>query len=298
MRIGYIGYHSPYHSEWGVSRALERFAGVEVDRYEVSRLDRDKFRSRNYDIVLTPAPYALPVEFWRSLSGVKVAHYFDLIIKWQNRERVYFPPLAAFDLTLSPDGFDSTPYERAGIRREWFQQAFDPLEHNTFFEREPTREVAFIGNLHSPGRAQMARELKRRYDFVRYGHDNECRGVAHARICSQTKVMLATSARDDLPGYWSDRVYLHLACGAFVLHAEVPGLERHFTPGVHLATYKRGELFDRLDYYLAHDDERERIARAGCEHAHAHHTWDRRMEDFWRVLHESGLSDIPTSQVG
>jgi len=297
MRVGYIGHFGKWHTEWGVAAALERYPDVEVDRYHVKHLNQGKFTKRAYDLVLTTIPHAFSSEFWRSQKGIKVAHYFDLIVGWYNRDRLYFPALRDFDLTLSTDGFDSSAYKQAGIKRVWFPQAFDPSEHYPV-EGRRIRDVAFIGHDRDPSRRWLMHDLKRRFDFEQYGKDNNCRGLDHARVCANSKIMVCASARDDIPGYWSNRVYMHLACGGFVLHPATPGLERVFTPGKHLVTYEPNNLFEKIDYYLKHSAERERIAKAGCAYAHAHHTWDARMEDFWRILRESGLSDTPTKLQG
>ena len=47
----------------------------------------------------------------------------------------------------------------------------------------------------------------------------------------------------------------------------------YFTPGVHLETYtSRGELKEKIRYYLDHDDEREQIAQNGFDEVLNKHT--------------------------
>ncbi len=46
------------------------------------------------------------------------------------------------------------------------------------------------------------------------------------------------------------------------------------------------ELVEKASYYLAHEDERERIRRAGMERARRDHTWQAR---FQQVFAEIGL---------
>lgn len=282
MRIGYIGHFGDYHTEWGVADALSKRATV--DKYCYAKLDKDKFTSRNYDIVLTTLPHALPIDFWQAQKGLKVAHYFDLIVGWRDRDKAYFPVLKHFDLVLSTDGSNNRAYTNAGIRRRWLLQAVNPKWYYPLGEMEPQREVGFIGGGYG-ARPKMFRELRRHFDFEAFGQNGQYRGESHSKICATSKIMVATNAVNNIPGYWSNRVYLHLACGAFVLHPNVPGMEKYFKDGEHLVYYNHsGELVEKIKYWLKHEDERKEIARQGCELVHKSHTWDSRMGTFWRQV--------------
>jgi len=73
--------------------------------------------------------------------------------------------------------------------------------------------------------------------------------------------------------YFSDRLLRYMACGPLVLQHWYPGLEKDFTPGVHLVVFHDiPELLAKLDYYRQHPDEARTIADAGCAHVHANHT--------------------------
>ena len=67
----------------------------------------------------------------------------------------------------------------------------------------------------------------------------------------------------------------------------IPTLEELFTDGVHLVTYKTlDEAVDKAKYYIAHDEEREKIAEAGFNEVRSKHTFKHRVE---QVLKETGL---------
>jgi spore maturation protein CgeB len=287
MRIGYIGHFGDWHTEWGVAKALEEKATV--NRYHFPALDQQAFTDRAYDLVLTTVPHMLPLDFWKAQSGYKVAHYFDLIVGWQGREKNYFPALRYFDLVLGTDCLNPA-YKEAGINARWFLQGFDPEDYNPV-DAALERDVAFIGNPYDSKRKQLLAELARRYSFKRFGQGNACRGEAHARACASSRIMIADNAVNNLRGYWSNRVYMHLACRGFVLHPRVPEMERFFTDGEHLVYYdSTKDLFDKIDHYLPLDEERARIARNGCDLVRSKHTWTERMREFWLILQESGLS--------
>jgi hypothetical protein len=291
VRIGYIGYFdNPSATEWEVSLALERKATVH--RYLITNFDRDKFTARNYDVCLTPTAHSLPQNFWKVQKGLKVAHYFDLVVGYRNREEIYFPALKYFDLVLSPDGFDGKDYEKAGINRVFLPQA---SSQHWFYpvEGEQVHDLGFIGHDYG-GRDRLFKKFSRRYDFRHVGKHDEVRDRGlHSEFCSRCKIMFATNAVNDVPGYWSIRVYQHLLSGAFVLHPAVPGLGKYFKDGIHLATWAdEKELFDKVDHFLEHPEERARIAESGYRLALSRDTWDARVEEIWK--HVSALLPIRT----
>lgn len=131
--------------------------------------------------------------------------------------------------------------------------------------------------------------LKQTYGdrFTHAGGDSgtgPIRGDDLNRLYASSKVVVGDSYIVDpnYPGkYWSDRVPETLGRGGFALVPRVFGLDESFAVGQHLATYEHGDFDDlraKIDYYLDHDDEREKIRRAGHEHAKANHSYVRRWE--------------------
>ena len=75
--------------------------------------------------------------------------------------------------------------------------------------------------------------------------------------------------------------------GAFYLTEHSDELADFFVPGVEIETWRtREELLEKCRYYLAHEDERRRIAAAGRARALRDHTWERR---FTVAFGEMGL---------
>lgn len=76
----------------------------------------------------------------------------------------------------------------------------------------------------------------------------------------------------------SNRMWSILGCGGFYLGRYVEGIETFAADGQHCAWYRSPEEAAQLvRHYLTHTAERERIARAGREHALAHHTYAHRL---------------------
>ncbi len=78
--------------------------------------------------------------------------------------------------------------------------------------------------------------------------------------------------------------------GAFYMTGWLDEMALHYDVGREIVCYHSAEeLVDRARYYLAHDDERERIRRAGHERARRDHTWHRRFETLFAELRRRGV---------
>ncbi len=78
--------------------------------------------------------------------------------------------------------------------------------------------------------------------------------------------------------------------GAFYLTGFLEELSLHYEIGREIVCYRsREELVDRCRYFLAHDEERERIRKAGHERARRDHTWTRRFTDLFVELRRRGV---------
>lgn len=71
------------------------------------------------------------------------------------------------------------------------------------------------------------------------------------------------------------RIFEVPASGAFLLTDESRELEEFLQPGEHIGTYgEQAKLQAQVRHYLAAPDERQAIARQGCEHVRANYTYD------------------------
>ena len=76
----------------------------------------------------------------------------------------------------------------------------------------------------------------------------------------------------------SNRMWKILGCGGFYLGKYVPDIECFAADGVHCAWYRDpADAAELTRHYLAHTEERARIAQAGRTHALAHHTYAHRL---------------------
>jgi spore maturation protein CgeB len=79
--------------------------------------------------------------------------------------------------------------------------------------------------------------------------------------------------------------------GALYLTEDQAELAEYFEPGKEVLTYvDRQDLLDKARYYLGHQEESERIRRAGFMRARQNHTWQHRFRELFSVL---GLQPRP-----
>jgi hypothetical protein len=90
-------------------------------------------------------------------------------------------------------------------------------------------------------------------------------GEALFRAIAQSRIVLNIH-HNEMNAFEKPRIIQEaLANGAFVLTETIDHLEG-FQPGVHFGMAAYHELVDAVRYYLAHDEERQQIARQGFEY--------------------------------
>ena len=82
------------------------------------------------------------------------------------------------------------------------------------------------------------------------------------------------------------RLFEVLASGSMLITKKIPnGQSDLFRDGEHLVEYTSTEdLLDKVDYYLKHEDERLKIARAGQELALTKHTYKNRVDKLLETI--------------
>jgi hypothetical protein len=147
--------------------------------------------------------------------------------------------------------------------------------------------IVFTGTCKIPGRRRKhVHELQNRYQdkFLVIGgggagsYTGRVHGEKLSRIFANTKVVVApiSPASDK---YWSNRVYLTTSLGGFLVHPRCEMLVDHYIEGEEIVYYD-GVLdsFEKIDYYLEHDKERERIRLNGHRRALRSNTYYHRCQ--------------------
>lgn len=169
--------------------------------------------------------------------------------------------------------------------------AFPPVRVPPAQRETYASEVAFVGNvLHPPvadpslalRRLRLLRKVAVRHRLKVWGPQGDPRTARRWRgvpaplvpwpayneelvkICRSAEVVLGMNTIESVERYFSNRTFLTLASGGFLLTHYVPGLESMFENERHLVWFRSDdECLDLLRHWLRRPAARARIAREG-----------------------------------
>jgi hypothetical protein len=153
-------------------------------------------------------------------------------------------------------------------------------------------DVGFVGNIaiahrHTPRSRQLKRiaDTFRTNDFYRFHSPEEV-----GQIYSQSRIVFNTSIAGDL----TMRIFEGALCGALVISDSAKnGLHELFHVGKEIVIYANvDDLLEKIQYYLAHDNERVQIAFAGQKRALQEHTYHHRVKTIVDYLVQPTLKKL------
>jgi hypothetical protein len=166
--------------------------------------------------------------------------------------------------------FEQLGYENV----RWMPVGCDPELHGEI-PSERIYDVGFVGNL-GPSRArrELLAALERRFKMNDYHRSYPKEELT--QIYSRSKIVFNYAINKDV----NMRVFEALASGAMLLTNHMDnGCADLFTAGEHFVEYSdERSLIELSEYYLSHDAERERIARAGQLATLSRHTYEQRAQ--------------------
>jgi hypothetical protein len=161
----------------------------------------------------------------------------------------------------------------------WLPLAAAPDVHrHADADRSRTLDVGFVGNLalahQKTARARRLQLIAQR--FKTNGFYRSYTPAEVGEVYSQSKIVFNTSIAGDV----TMRIFEGTACGALVLTDSIAnGLDQLFEIGIEIVVYQDdADLLDKIAYYLAHDDERQRIAHAGQQRTLQQHLYTQRVQ--------------------
>ena len=178
------------------------------------------------------------------------------------------------------------------------RQGIHPLVHQRF-DVPKIYDINFTGNLYFEERRAFLQKIADRFEIHIFSqHTPNYQSIAdpnwimhdpiaaldRAKVYSQSKIVLGDKfgavndySKEGIDYYWSNRIYQAIGSGAFFLTPYIKGLEEEFTNKEHIVWAKNmDELLELIDYYLKHDEEREKIADNGYKIAHSKYSYDNR----------------------
>jgi hypothetical protein len=150
-----------------------------------------------------------------------------------------------------------------GIAAHWVPFGYDPSSHGRDMSLPRDIYVLFLGALEIPRRKRAIKYLGQRgVNLLAQGSwsDPAYWGENRIRLLNRTKILLNISRH---PGNLADsRLILGMANKALVI-SEPMYNPAPYVPGKHYVSVTVEEMPETIRYYLAHDDERERIVNEG-----------------------------------
>ncbi len=178
-------------------------------------------------------------------------------------------------------------YERV-IKSQWGSNTwlYTPSEHL------PGHDVMFIGMAHGERPQVVAEFQSAGIDIVvrgtgwpggRVAQATAIEAMGRSRICLNLS-NASTPGREGLAQQIKGRHFEIPACGAMQLTDAVAGLDEYFVPDREVVVAAPDELVAKARHYLANEDERAEIARAGHERAIEEHSYEKRFTDIFATI--------------
>ncbi len=196
-----------------------------------------------------------------------------------------------------------------GMASEHVRLGFDRRILDRLPRESPRYNVSFVGGFapSHPDRIPWLEELLREvevdifcYGLERTRPDSPIRrhfrgqawGWSMYQTLQQSRITLNRHARLDVRGSvnteWSNnmRLYEATGVGTCLLTEQRPHLHELFEPDREVITYRgTAECIEKIGYYLAHEEERAAIARAGQQRTLREHLYTDRMGELLDIFH-------------
>lgn len=198
--------------------------------------------------------------------------------------------LGLIDLLLvnNHDVFQFEQYKKVGIPDVkpfydgFWEKEFHPIDNS------PKYAVFFGGNNFKHHRFplgsfryNLVNTLKCKFNMVVHGNgwpfhtEKVVRRALYNIVLNNAKINIGCNHYNTIK-YYEERFWENMASGKMHLTYYIPGMEHDFENHKHLVWFKTvEECCNLVDYYLKHDDEREKIAKCGRDlllqkHTHKH----------------------------
>lgn len=303
-RIAFRGNFSvDYSTESHVAASLE-LMGHEVVRLQESEVDwaTTTAEAEMSDMLLWVQTYGYAVGWGRDVAADSLARLrdrgvpsvgFHLDLWWglDRADQLTVEPFFRVAHLFTADGDHDDGWASLGVNHHWSPPAvFGPECVPGMPQGRYRSDVAFVGSWQHYGHAEWWPYRKATLDFLKATYRSRVRFWPRGRavrgrdlnnLYASVKVVVGDSCfADRAIRYFSDRAFETVGRGGFLVMPYIPGLADLLEDGKHCRYYPWGdhqELRRLIDFYVTHDEERERIRTQGQEHVRASHTYEDRM---------------------
>lgn len=207
----------------------------------------------------------------------------------------YFKP---YNLIISALPYYVERFRKWGKNSEYLPLAFEPTILPKLRKTDKQYDVVHVGGYGSPffdERKQILEKAAKtiKIDFWGYGVDNfdqnnpilknyhgESWGIDMYNTFYNSKICLNCHGDDIVENYAANmRLYEITGVGAMLITDMRKDLSSIFKIGEEIVVYNSAEeLIEKVEYYLSHEEERKKIAKAGQERTLRDHAWENRMK--------------------
>lgn len=250
--------------------------------FRKNRGDLPRLLRQPAELLLVCKGEGIPPEVIQSAPCTTVLWYAEQIgtldrvdptAQQHRRELAFNGP--AFDYVFSHDATNLNVYRQLGCTRVgWLPTAaVDPSIHRRL-DLSKEYDVVFVGS-RTPRRERFLHELERHIPvYAPQVWDME----ELNRLFNRSRIVLNLHLSDLLNT--ETRLCEVTGAGAFLL-TETPSVPDFLEDGKHVVFFTPGDVDDclaKIEYYLAHEEDRETIAAAGYAHVHNDgHTYEARL---------------------
>lgn len=276
MKIIFVGVFSPNSTNVSQARGFEE-NGWEVLRYDYRAKLKDMNRNQRDSDLIDFCNIIKPDYILFSKCNKMHGRVIDECKKNSKTILWYMDAMHNFDSELQTKIIKSdyficgvegvVPHGKKLNKKSFFVNQCPDESYNFYKESEKLYDISFIGaadnsSIHSE-RRNFISLLKKEFGEKFHHFEGKFR-LEHNDIVNQTKINLNFSPSDRTGT--SVRTFKILASGGFLLTNPWLGMEPNFIPRKHFCIFEStDELLTRINYYLDHEKEREKIAKNGLK---------------------------------
>lgn len=239
----------------------------------------------------------------RSVKYIKDGLAGDIFWHWIGQE------------TPLMEGFE----KETGYTYETIRLAADKTVYYHDYDKDYLCDLSYVGSLLKSKKAFMKKcvlPLKEKYDIKIFGSDwtfqsrllgkiqklgqyfdiRSLKGIRQLPLSQEGERKLYSSAKINLNVHEdrakrhnieiNERTFKIMACGGFELVDNMPLVRVLFDENELVLAKDNQDWFDKIDYYLKHEDKRLKIAKAGQNKVLAEHTYHHRVDQIINLYHQ------------
>ncbi|TSC75467.1 MAG: hypothetical protein G01um101430_309 [Parcubacteria group bacterium Gr01-1014_30] len=211
----------------------------------------------------------------------------------------------SYDILFSPFPHYVEMFQKMGISSAYLPFSFEPIILEEIGKKERIEDCVFIGGLsRGMDKISFLEELSRKINVKFWGYMNptlpsdspilstykgQAWGIDVLKILAKSKIVVNRHVQkhENFSSKYADnvRLYESTGMGALLITDWKENLGELFEIGKEVETYRTSEeAAEKVKYYLSHEREREKIAKAGQARTLQDHTYEQRAKKIMEIL--------------